>query len=52
MGACQRGAQPERAFDVFAALQQQRVLPNVITYCALITASERSTQPERGFQVF
>ena len=40
ISACEKGKQPERALELFEALQQQGVLPNVITYGALAPEHE------------
>ena len=44
---------PERALEVFEAMQQQQgVMPDVITYSALTSACEKGKQPERALELF
>ena len=38
--------QPQQALDIFAAMQQQGVMPDIITHNALISACEKGKQPE------
>ena len=38
VSACQEGKQPERAVEILESMQQQGVVPEVITYSALISA--------------
>ena len=38
--------------EVFKAMQQQGVAPDVITYSALISACEKGKQPEQAMEVF
>ena len=52
ISTCEKGKQPERALEVFKAMQQQGVMPNVIAYSALISACEKGKQPERALEVF
>ena len=52
ISACEKGKQPERALEVFQAMQRQGVVPNVITYNAVISACEKGKQPERALEVF
>ena len=46
--ACEKGKQPERAWKVCQAMQQQGLAQDVITYNALISACETGQQPERA----
>ena len=48
---CEKGKQPERALELNEANQWQDVVPNVITYCALISACEKGKQPERTLEL-
>ena len=52
ISACEKGKQPERAWEVFQAMQQQGLAQDVITYSALISACEKGKQPERAWEVF
>ncbi len=52
VSACKKGKQPERAWEVFQAMQQQSLTQDVITYGALISAYEKTNQPERAWEVF
>jgi len=42
ISACGKGKQPERALELFEAMQRQGLVPNVITSNALMCASEGS----------
>ena len=37
ISACEKGKQPQRAQEVFEAMQAQGEVPNIITYSALIS---------------
>ena len=52
ISACEKGKQPERALELFEAMQRQDKVPSVITYNALISACEKGKQPEQAFEVF
>ena len=39
ISACEKGKQPERALELFEAMQRQGLVPDVITYNALISAN-------------
>merc|ERR1712232_836678 len=41
LSACEKGKQPERAWDIFQDMQQQSLLPDVIMYGALLSAGEK-----------
>ena len=41
ISACEKGKQPERALEVFEAMQLQGIVPNVITCNALISTCEK-----------
>ena len=49
VSACEKGKQPERAWEVFHAMQQQGLTPSVITYNAPISVCEKKKQPERAW---
>jgi pentatricopeptide repeat protein len=42
----------QRALEPFKAMRRQGVVPDVITYSALISACEKGTQPERALELF
>lgn len=44
ISACEKGVQPERAFEVFRAMQRQRVVPGAISLETLILAGTALTQ--------
>jgi pentatricopeptide repeat domain-containing protein 1 len=52
ISACEKGKQPERALEVFEAMQRQGVVPGVITYSALISACGKGKQPAWALEVF
>ena len=43
ISASEKGLQPERALEVFYAMQQQGVMPDVITYNALSVPLKRAS---------
>ena len=45
ISACEKGQQPERALELFKALQRQGMVTSVITHNALISACEEGQQP-------
>ena len=47
LSACEKGQQPERAWETYYDKQQQSLAPNVITYSALLSACEKGYQLER-----
>ena len=49
--ACENVEQPELARDIFAAMEQQGMVPHAIAYNALISACEKSKQPEQALVV-
>ncbi len=49
---CEKGKQPERALELIEAMQRQGLVPDVITYNALISACEKGKQPERALELF
>ena len=51
IGACEKGKQPEPALLLFAAMEQQGLVPNYFTYNALISACEKGTQPDQALLV-
>ena len=38
---CEKGNQPKQALELFETMEEQAVLPDVITYSALISACEK-----------
>jgi len=51
-GGDEKGKQPKGALEIFATMQQQGIVPNVITNNALISACEKGKQPERALEIF
>ena len=45
-------ALPVQALELFAAMIEQGVVPNVITYNALISACEEGKDPTRALELF
>ena len=43
--ACGKGGMPEGLLQLFGGLQQQELLSNVITWAAVISASNRMSSP-------
>ena len=52
ISACENGNQPERALELFEAMQRQCMVPNIITYNVLISTCEKCQQPERALELF
>ena len=52
ISAKEKGKQPERALEMLEAMQQEGVMPSVITYSTLISACEKGKQQERALEVF
>jgi pentatricopeptide repeat domain-containing protein 1 len=52
ISACEKGAQWQRAVEVFEEMETARVKPDDITYNALISACEKGAQWERAVEVF
>ena len=52
ISACEKGKQPERALQLFEAMKQQGVVPDEITYSALISACKKGKQPDLARQLF
>ena len=52
MSAYEKGKQPEQALEVFQALQQSFLMPDIFTCCAMISAFEKGKQPECALDVF
>ena len=46
------GQAAERACQIFRAMQQQGIVPEVITYSTLISACEKGMQPQQAMKVF
>ena len=46
--ACEKSQRPEWALELSKAMQRSGVMPDVITYTALIRAREKSQRPERA----
>ena len=42
----------KHALQFFQRMQQQSMVPNIITYSALISACEKGKQPERALELF
>ena len=52
ISACEKGAQWERAVEVFEEMKVARVQPDVMLYSALMSACEKGAQWERAMAVF
>ena len=52
ISTCEKGKQLDQALSVFAAMEQQGVVPNAITYSVLVSAFEKGKQPEQALKVF
>ena len=52
IAACEKGAQPGSALELFQARQKKWRMPNVITYNAAISACEKGTQPGSSLELF
>ena len=50
--ACETGKQPERAMVSSDNMHPQHIVPNVITYNALMSACEKGDQPQTALAVF
>ena len=50
INACSKGKQPELAREMLKALRVQEVVPDAITYNAVINACGRGKQPERALE--
>ena len=46
-----RGTLPQRALQLLEAMLHQGLLPDVVTYNALISACEKGTLPQRATQL-
>ena len=44
--SCEKGKQPQYAVEMFQSMQRQDMVPNIITYGAVISACEKGKQPE------
>ena len=51
ISACEKGALPQRALELFGRMLNQGLLPNVITYFALVKDCERGTLAQRAMQL-
>ena len=49
---CETGKQPERAFEQVKAVHLQGMVPDIITYNALIGTCQKGKQPERALELF
>ena len=47
-----KGTFPQRTFERFQAMLHHGVLPDAISYNALISACKKSTMPQRALQLF
>jgi pentatricopeptide repeat domain-containing protein 1 len=52
ISACEKGAQWQRAMEVFKEMKTAGVKPDDITYSALISACEKGAQWQRAMEVF
>ena len=52
ISACEKGKQPERALEMFQAMQRQGMVPDIITHSAVISACEKGKQLEWALEVF
>ena len=52
ISACKKGKNPERALEMFASIEHQRVQPNVITFSSLISAFEKGKNSKQALEVF
>ena len=52
ISALEKGSHLGHALEAFREMQQQGIVPNVITYSALISACEKAKQPERALKIF
>ncbi len=43
-----KGGQPEQALELLAGMKQEGVVPNVVTYNALLSACDKGGQPEQA----
>ncbi len=51
ISACGHGKQPERALEVFQAMQRQGMVPDIITDSAVIIACEKGKQLEGALEI-
>ncbi len=50
--SCEKGNKLGRALKIFEAMVQQGVMPDAITYSALISACEKGMQSRRAMKAF
>jgi len=51
ISACETGNELETAMDLFQAVKQQQMVPDVITYSASISACEKVGQLEKAMEI-